>query len=67
MFSRGKRNVKPWVEMNEARLGDIDNKGAACDARDVQVLFGSGFFTKLAASFVKNAKSPGFAKTQHFL
>jgi hypothetical protein len=32
MFSREKRNVKPWVEMNEARLGDNDNKGAACDA-----------------------------------
>ncbi len=60
--------MKPWVEMNEARLGDIDSKGAACDAREVQVLFGSGFFTKFAASFVKRMRShPVSQNTLHFL
>jgi hypothetical protein len=54
--------------MNEARLGDIDSKGAACDAREVQVLFGSGFFTKFAASFVKRMRShPVSQNTLHFL
>ena len=40
--------------------------GSVCDAREVQVLFGSGFFTKLASSFVKNTKSPRFARFYMF-
>jgi hypothetical protein len=39
--------------MNEARLGDIYNKDDAVAHNGVQVLFGSGFFAKVAASFVE--------------
>ena len=59
---------------NDASLWYMDDKdlvvthgGACCDvpkpAADVQVLFASGWFTKLAASFVKKWKGTRFHKT----